>query len=741
MNNVRLGPEYFPNVDSGIPVASGSIYVGKPDTDPTVVGNRVTVTGMKEDGTTVTMSQPISTSAGGIPLYNGSPVVLSVYGDYSLTVLNSLGSQVYYVPRLISQALSPGKFYYADPNEANQGVAGSGYSIKDIVDSLAGATATLYLAHSSGSSTTPYVFGTDETIPETLSIIVEPGASIAPASGVTVTIGTPDQISANSSQRIFTGDGTIAFTTNGTMRSSWWGDTGDGTTDDYGALNAAFTALALSAGGKLIIGPGFHLLSAGLTWQGEHTQVECQGTLSSNFTGAGTALTIGNASSGTRGLKGNVRVGNNKGTDWATAQIGVLALNLAECTLDIDIGEDGGFQTGLKAMGDNSTGNQYNKYFLGVMWNLKIGVHTFAQNSGWCNENTFYGGRFSAASNVVGGTLQVGSYHIKNEHGNNNTYFRPSFEQQYYEYYMYSNDDYTTLIAPRMESSTGGPTYNIFADTGAGGFNFLASYFDPSQLTLKPSNGYVNLSPNGWHMAWDRSTMRLPSGNIWNSATGALPTSGSFKKGDIHQQNDANFGNSVLQVCTSNGTYSSATDNTGDTDGSTAVITGMTDTSDFYVGEYVTVSAGFAAIVNGNNLRIISKTSTTITLDANSTSAQSNVTVATVDPTWVKVITAYANNDVQTVTYASEVTPDLSLGRIVKVSPTGNLKIMNPTNVATGHKFSLYLVCDGSNRDITFDTWFKATAFTLTANKRIFIEFMAVTSTILVQISAGIENN
>lgn len=67
-----------------------------------------------------------------------------------------------------------------------------------------------------------------------------------------------------------------------------------------------------------------------------------------------------------------------------------------------------------------------------------------------------------------------------------------------------------------------------------------------------------------------------------------------------------------------------STDNTGDTDGSTAVITGLTDTSDFTVGSYVSVSAGFPTT---GPFEILSKDATSITIDTNSDSAESNVTV------------------------------------------------------------------------------------------------------------------
>jgi hypothetical protein len=68
-----------------------------------------------------------------------------------------------------------------------------------------------------------------------------------------------------------------------------------------------------------------------------------------------------------------------------------------------------------------------------------------------------------------------------------------------------------------------------------------------------------------------------------------------------------------------------AADATGDPDGSTALITGLTDTSDFNVGDRVTVSAGFPSATDG--YKITALAATTMTLDTLSTSAETDVTI------------------------------------------------------------------------------------------------------------------
>jgi hypothetical protein len=115
---------------------------------------------------------------------------------------------------------------------------------------------------------------------------------------------------------------------------------------------------------------------------------------------------------------------------------------------------------------------------------------------------------------------------------------------------------------------------------------------------------------------------------------GTTPTTGTFELGAVLWDKTAAASTQAGLVCSASGTFSAATDATGDTDGSTATITGMADTSDFSVGDYVTVTAGFGtnSPLGETIFKILDVQSTTITLDTASDSAQSNVTVATPDP-------------------------------------------------------------------------------------------------------------
>jgi len=97
LNLVELGIEYYPDPTKGRPVFFGQIFVGIPDTDPEIPGNQKQITLRQEDGTEVPVMQPAVTGAGGVPIFEGSPVQILVEGNYSLKVLNQAGSQVYYI--------------------------------------------------------------------------------------------------------------------------------------------------------------------------------------------------------------------------------------------------------------------------------------------------------------------------------------------------------------------------------------------------------------------------------------------------------------------------------------------------------------------------------------------------------------------------------------------------------------------------------------------------------------------
>jgi hypothetical protein len=96
LKTILLPYGYYPDPTKGRPVFNGSIFIGEPDLDPEAVANQKVITLRQESGDTPSASQPVATSSGGVPTFNGSPAEILVDGAYSIKVLNSQGAQVYY---------------------------------------------------------------------------------------------------------------------------------------------------------------------------------------------------------------------------------------------------------------------------------------------------------------------------------------------------------------------------------------------------------------------------------------------------------------------------------------------------------------------------------------------------------------------------------------------------------------------------------------------------------------------
>lgn len=128
----------------------------------------------------------------------------------------------------------------------------------------------------------------------------EANSKITVASGVTVTFTKPVQ--AGTYQRIFDGVGTVTGVIGDTCLSVWWfGATGDGSTDDRAAIQAAFNAAVGSQ--KMLFfptPPSFYRcsgsISAPANWKGIHIKGEVGG--SAALVSHGTVVRFDNSSGG-----------------------------------------------------------------------------------------------------------------------------------------------------------------------------------------------------------------------------------------------------------------------------------------------------------------------------------------------------------------------------------------------------------------------------------------------------------
>jgi len=131
-----------------------------------------------------------------------------------------------------------------------------------------------------------------------------------------------------------------------------------------------------------------------------------------------------------------------------------------------------------------------------------------------------------------------------------------------------------------------------------------------------------------------RELQLLPYQGGLNSFHGvAVPTYGAFSVGDIVENSAPSVGNPTGWKCVQSGVFSNASSTGGSTTGNVgslrAVVSGLSDTSGFNVGDYVTASAGFSA----GDLKVISIDSPSqLTLSRTSDSVQANVTISAVNP-------------------------------------------------------------------------------------------------------------
>jgi len=278
---------------------------------------------------------------------------------------------------------------------------------------------------------------------------------------------------------------------------------------------------------------------------------------------------------------------------------------------------------GCDVTAGNHTGIIFAKYIAG------FGGNTFYGRVNWV------GTLWEAADGVVHylttPAVSVGYYHDISDIGSSFTLYGSPLV-----HHAMADDGKVSVVENcRIEnallSSTN--TMKIELDYAIGCHFDIWSQFIPSIIQITSGRSYSFFRAQTLLLPADDSGFAIQAevaggGDAFGTA---LPTDGTWKRGVRYWKTLPAASASPGWHCVTSGTYSTATDNTGDTDGSTAVITGMTDTSDFNIGDYVTVSAGFPTT---GPYRIVAKTASSITLEVNSTSIQSNITVETPDPVW-----------------------------------------------------------------------------------------------------------
>lgn len=99
----------YPNKDKAI--SGGFVFIGLPGQDPEITSQQKKVYIVTDEGYSVAIDQPVKLSAGGMPEYDGNPVLLSVDGSYSMKVFDHLydpdktNNPVFYFPHVEHRTL------------------------------------------------------------------------------------------------------------------------------------------------------------------------------------------------------------------------------------------------------------------------------------------------------------------------------------------------------------------------------------------------------------------------------------------------------------------------------------------------------------------------------------------------------------------------------------------------------------------------------------------------------------
>ena len=219
-----------------------------------------------------------------------------------------------------------------------------------------------------------------------------------------------------------------------TISARDFGSTGNGTTDDGPALQAAMNAAAAS-GKFLLIGEGTHRTTMALSLGGDAAGLIMRGTILYAGPNGGTALTIGTGGAirnATKRYEG-LRVLRATQSDWSNeADIGILLRNLDASHVEIRQAE--GFCIGVRTLGEDR-GYEDTTMLLGRLVNNKIGLDVRTQSAAaWNNSINYIGGHFACASSVnptlprfgVRFSNAAGAYNRHNQH----LFISPAFELQ-----------------------------------------------------------------------------------------------------------------------------------------------------------------------------------------------------------------------------------------------------------------------------------------------------------------------
>lgn len=211
----------------------------------------------------------------------------------------------------------------------------------------------------------------------------------------------------------------------------WFGAVGDNNTDDTNAIQLAadtvFAVRYISSLGPnitLVFPAGYLFKTMDTVFIPANINVDMQVRINYHGPKDRPAIVVGNAGTASMNATLNLSVANvprDEGNWINPDHTGIRLLNQAANIITITTSD--GFYKGVECVGD-AAGFAYNSLFLKRINANRYGVYLDFGNNGWCNENKFYGGRFSTESGFAEGQTRIGARIT----GNDNIFYSPSFE-------------------------------------------------------------------------------------------------------------------------------------------------------------------------------------------------------------------------------------------------------------------------------------------------------------------------